>query len=61
MSKPISKLFLTYTRKKIQELLDRVFHLDFFVDVTQEEYDALSEEAKNNGNLYLIHEEDEEV
>lgn len=60
MGATLSKKFLSYTKKQVQQLLDRVFHLDFLVDVTQEKYDALSETEKKNGNLYLIHDEEEE-
>lgn len=60
MGATLSKKFLSYRKKQVQQLLDRVFHLDFLVDVTQEKYDALSETEKKNGNLYLIHDEEEE-
>ena len=54
----INRKWLTYTKKQVQKLLDRVFNLDFFVELTEEEYEALPESEKKNGNLYLIVEEE---
>ena len=55
----INRKWLTYSKKQIQKILDRVFSLDFFVVLTEEEYEALDESEKKNGNLYLIVDEEE--
>ena len=55
---PLNPKFLTYSKAQTQKLLDDMENRSFFVDVTEEEYEALTEADKKNGNLYLIKEED---
>ena len=50
--------YLTYNKEEVQRLLDDVNNRAFFVDVTEDEYEALTAEQKNNGDLYLIREEE---
>lgn len=58
-SRTVNKKYLTQPNKAaVQRLLDDVENRSFFVDVTEEEYEALTEADKKNGNLYLIKEED---
>lgn len=50
----LNKKYLPYTKDEVEGLLKTVEGRKFFVPMTQDEYEALSEEAKMNGNLYLI-------
>jgi len=55
---PLNPKFLTYSKAQTQKLLDDVNGRSFLVDITEDEYDALTEAEKKNGNLYLIREEE---
>lgn len=55
---PINPKFLSYTKDEVQKLLDDVNNRSFLVDLTEDEYEALPETEKKNGNLYLIKEDD---
>ncbi len=57
---PLNPKYLSYSKDQTQQLLDDVNGRSFFVDLTEDEYEALSEEEKNNGNLYLIKEDEDE-
>lgn len=58
-NRTVKKKFLTQPDKDaVQKLLDDVENRSFFRDVTEEEYEALSKAEKENGDLYLIIEED---
>lgn len=58
-SRTVNKKYLTQPDKDtVQVLLDDVEQRRFFVDVTEEEYEALPKSEKENGNLYLIVEEE---
>lgn len=51
--------FLTYNKDEVQGLLDEVKNRSFLRDMTEDEYDALSEEEQENGDLYLLHDPEE--
>jgi hypothetical protein len=55
---PLNPKFLTYSKAQTQKLLDDVNGRSFLVDITEDEYDALTEAEKKNGNLYLIREDE---
>jgi len=58
-NRKVNKKFLTQPDKdSVQVLLDDVEQRRFFVDITEDEYDALTEAEKKNGNLYLIKEDE---
>jgi hypothetical protein len=58
-NRTVKKKYLTQPNKDaVQKLLDDVENRSFFRDVTEEEYEALSKSEKENGDLYLIIEED---
>ena len=58
-NRTVNKKFLTQPDKDaVQVLLDDVEQRRFFVDITEDDYDALSDAEKENGDLYLIIEED---
>jgi hypothetical protein len=51
--------YLTYNKDEVQGLLDEVKNRSFLRDMTEDEYDALSEEEQENGDLYLLHDPEE--
>lgn len=58
-NRTVKKKFLTQPNKDaVQKLLDDVENRSFFRDVTEEEYEALPKSEKENGDLYLIIEEE---
>lgn len=58
-NRKVNKKFLTQPDKdSVQVLLDDVEQRRFFVDITEDAYDALTEAEKKNGNLYLIKEDE---
>lgn len=58
-NRTVKKKYLTQPNKDaVQKILDDVENRSFFRDVTEEEYEALSKSEKENGDLYLIIEED---
>jgi len=56
----INPRFIHYNSKEAQALLDEVRDRSFLRDVTEDEYEALTKEEKENGDLYLLHEPDDE-
>ena len=58
-NRKVNKKFLTQPDKdSVQVLLDDVEQRRFFVDITEDASDALTEAEKKNGNLYLIKEDE---
>jgi hypothetical protein len=55
----IDPRYLTYNKEEVEGLLDEVKNRSFLRDMTEEEYEALTNEEKNNGDLYLLHEQEE--
>jgi hypothetical protein len=55
----IDPRFMTYNKDEVQHLLDEVHDRSFFRDVTEDEYESLSQEDKMNGDLYLLHDPEE--
>ena len=55
----VKPYYLAYNSKEAQALLEEVENRSFLRDMTEEEYEALSTEEQNNGDLYLLHEPDE--
>ena len=51
--------YLTYNKDEVQGLLDEVKNRSFLRDMTEDEYDALSKEEQENGDLYLLHDPEE--
>lgn len=56
----INPRFMHYNSKEAQALLDEVRDRSFLRDLTEDEYEALTQEEKENGDLYLLHETDDE-
>lgn len=55
----INPRYLSYDKAEVQHLLDEVHDRSFLRDMTEDEYDNLSKEDKENGDLYLLHEPEE--
>jgi uncharacterized protein YlbG (UPF0298 family) len=53
--------FLHYDTKDVEHLLDEVRDRSFLRDITEDEYEQLSKEEKENGDLYLLHENDDSL
>lgn len=51
----VNSRYLDMNKNEVQKLLDEVKSRSFLRDMTEEEYDALSKEEQENGDLYLIH------
>ena len=56
----VNPRFLHYNSKEAQALLDEVRDRSFLRDVTEDEYESLTKAEKENGDLYLLHDADEE-
>lgn len=56
----VNPCFMHYNSKEAQALLDEVRDRSFLRDVTEEAYEALTKEEQENGDLYLLHEEEDE-
>lgn len=56
----INPRFMHYNSKEADALLSEVENRSFLRDVTEDEYEALSQEEKENGDLYLLREPDDE-
>lgn len=52
--------YMHYSSKEADALLSEVKNRSFFRDITEDEYESLTKEEQENGDLYLIHEADEE-
>lgn len=55
----IDPRYLSYDKDDVQQLLDEVKNRSFLRDMTEDEYEALQTEEKENGDLYLLHEPEE--
>lgn len=55
----IDPRYLSYDKDDVQQLLDEVKNRSFLRDMTEDEYEALPTEEKENGDLYLLHEPEE--
>ena len=55
----VNPRFMHYNSKEADALLSEVENRSFLRDMTEEQYDALSQEEKENGDLYLLHEPEE--
>lgn len=55
----INPRYLTYNKAEVQALLDEVKERSFLRDMTEDEYEALAKAEKENGDLYLLHEQEE--
>jgi hypothetical protein len=53
--------FLRYDTDDVEHLLDEVRDRSFLHDITEDEYEQLSKEEKENGDLYLLHENDDSL
>ena len=56
----INPRFMHYNSKEADALLSEVENRSFLRDVTEDEYEALTKQEKENGDLYLLHEADED-
>lgn len=56
----INPRYLTYNKDEVQALLDEVRDRSFLVDKTEDEYEALSKAEQENGDLYLLHDPEDE-
>jgi len=56
----INPRYLTYNKDEVQNLLNEVRDRSFLRDMTEDEYDNLSQAEKENGDLYLLYEPEEE-
>lgn len=56
----IDPRFLTYDKDAVQHLLDEVKDRSFLRDMTEAEYEALPKSEQENGDLYLLHEVEED-
>ena len=56
----INPRYMHYNSKQAQALLDQVQDRSFLRDMTEDEYEALPKSEQENGDLYLIHEEEDE-
>jgi hypothetical protein len=54
----INQRTVNYDGNEVQRIFDEVANRSFFRDVTDSEYEALPTEVKNNGDLYLFHDEE---
>ncbi len=55
----IDPRYLSYDKDDVQQLLDEVKNRSFLRDMTEDEYEALPTEEKENCDLYLLHEPEE--
>lgn len=56
----INPRYLTYNKDEVQALLDEVHGRSFLRDMTEDEYEALSKAEQENGDLYLLHDPEDE-
>jgi len=57
----IDPRYLPYDTKDVEQLLNDVRDRSFFRDMTEDEYEQLPDEEKENGDLYLLHESDDSL
>lgn len=55
----INPSYLEYDTPEVQRLLNEVRDRSFFRDMTEDEYNALTIAEQDNGDLYLLHEEED--
>lgn len=55
----VNSRYMSYNKDDVQNLLDEVKNRSFLRDMTEEQYEALSKEEKENGDLYLIYDPEE--
>lgn len=55
----VNPRYLDKSKNEVQKLLDDVEGRSFLRDMTEDEYDALSKEEQENGDLYLLHDPEE--
>ena len=56
----VNPRYMRYNSKEADVLLAEVENRSFLRDVTEDEYESLTKAEKENGDLYLLHEDDEE-
>ena len=55
----INPQYLGYDKDEVQHLLDEVKNRSFLRDMTEDEYEALTKQEQENGDLYLLYEPEE--